>query len=91
MKKDKIFGKEGISLGNYTKYEPIQYMNPQNLVVFTLQVPTLQRLLYFMGSYTLKAPISYGSYNLRLSSFMAPIKYRIHFINYRTLYFIKSL
>ena len=25
---DKIFGKEGISLGNYTKYEPIQYMNP---------------------------------------------------------------
>ena len=24
---DKIFGKVGISLGNYTKYEPIQYMN----------------------------------------------------------------
>ena len=42
---DKIFGKEGIYLGNFTKYEPIQYMNLWNLVYFkgffTLWAPTL--------------------------------------------------
>ena len=65
MKKDKIFGKEGISLGNYTQYEPIQYMNLQNFVAFTLWVPTLPNGESNMESYIKIQWIPMMSYSIQ--------------------------